>query len=1031
MSFSAWVPGHRRSILFLLALLVVGGGMSAFRLPVALFPHVDYPRIQVMLEAGDRPGTQMVTTITRPVEEALHAIPGVRSIRSTTSRGSADVSIDFSWGRDMVVALLQVESAVNQKLSSLPSGTSFSARRMDATVYPVAAYSLTSSRHTLIELRELAQYQLSPLLSAIEGVAKVGVMGGEQAEYRVSADPARLQAYGLTLDDVIKAVSAANVLQAVGRLQDQYKLFLILSDTRFHDLQQIRHIVLRSGENGLVRLEDIATVQQASVPNWTTIIADGKNAVLLPVFQQPGGNTVDIVAQVKNKLKQFHDRLPAGIEIKPWYDQSQLVVETARSVRDAVLLGAGLAALVLFLFLRSAKTTLIAILVVPAVLATTILLLYVLNMSFNIMTLGGMASAVGLIIDDAIVMIENITRRLRGGAGSHRDLIREAAKEFTHPLSGSSCSTVIIFLPLAFLTGLTGAFFKALSLTMASALAVSFLVAWLAIPLLSEHLLGAKDTEPEESGRISHIFRQRYESIVNTSLVHPWLLLIGVLLLVGCGFFAFSRIGSGFLPKMDEGGFVLDYRAPPGTSLAETDRLLQQVDAILKTIPEIKTYSRRTGTQLGGGITETNEGDYFIDLKSPPRPPVWSIMDAVRSKVEREVPGLDIETAQLIEDLIGDLTAVPQPIEVKLFGDQTQQLMDTAHKVAGAIGKVKGIVGVRSGVVIAGDSLEIKVDPVKGALEGIDPEEVTAQLKAYFSGVVTTKVQQGIKLIGIRVWVPEGLRMREDQLSGLLLSAPDGHHFPLKRIATVETVTGRPQITREDLKIMVPVTARISGRSMGSVARDVEKVMQKQGFLPQGIYYEMGGLFKQQRIAFQGLMMVFVAAVSLVFLLLLFLYERFLIALSIILMPLLSIAAVFIGLWVTGIELNIMAMMGMTMIIGIVTEVAIFYFSEYRMLFNQDGNHGEAVIQAGLNRMRAIAMTTIAAILALLPVALSLGQGSEMLRPLAVAIISGLMIQMPLVLVLMPVLFDRLSGRHGNDAATWPLESHHSRRLGT
>ncbi|MEJ2723864.1 MAG: efflux RND transporter permease subunit [Deltaproteobacteria bacterium] len=1021
MSFSSWVPGHRRSILFFLALLVLGGALSAFRLPVALFPRVDYPRIQVMLEAGDRPANQMVTIITRPVEEALHAIPGVRSIRSTTSRGSAEISIDFSWGHDMVVALLQVESAVNQQLSSLPSGTSFSARRMDATVYPIAAYSMTSSLHSLIELRDIAQYQLSPLLSAIDGVAKIGVMGGEQAEYRVSADPARLQAYELTLEDVIKAVSAANVLKAVGRLQDHYKFFLLLSDTRFRDLQQIRDTVLRSGKNGLVRLEDIATVEQASVPNWTTIMANGQNAVLLPIYQQPAGNTVDIVAQVQNKLKQFHDQLPKGVQVKPWYDQSSLVVETARSVRDALLMGTGLAALLLLLFLRNAKITLIAILVVPSVLATTILLLHVLNMTFNIMTLGGMAAAVGLIIDDAIVMIENITRPLHGGSGSRHDLIREAAREFTHPLSGSSCSTIIIFLPLTFLSGVTGAFFKALSLTMASALAVSFIVAWLAIPLLSEHLFVSKDTEPEKAGRISRIFRQGYEGLMKKSLAHPWLLAVAVLILVTGGFISYRRVGSGFLPKMDEGGFVLDYRAPPGTSLAETDRLLAQVDSILKKIPEIKTYSRRTGTQLGGGITETNQGDYFIDLKSPPRPSVWSIMDTVRRQVEECVPGLSIETAQLIEDLIGDLTAVPQPIEVKLFGEGTSQLMNTAHKVAHAIGDVKGIVGVRSGVVIAGDSFEIKVDPAKGALEGIDPENVTSQLEAFFSGVVTTKVQKGIKLLGIRVWVPEGLRMREDQLRGMWLTAPDGHHFPLKRIATVEAVTGQPQIIRDNLKSMVPVTARISGRSMGSVAQDVEKVLRQKGLLPQGIYYEMGGLYKEQRIAFRGLMMVFVAAVSLVFVLLLYLYEQFLIAISIILMPLLSIPAVFIGLWITGVQLNIMAMMGMTMIVGIVTEVAVFYFSEYRLLLSGGGGHTEVVIQAGLNRMRPIAMTTIAAILALLPVALSLGQGAAMLKPLAIAIISGLAVQMPLVLILMPVLFHRLSGRRGEHAG----EQHH------
>lgn len=1009
MSFSDWAAGHRRSILFLLALSVLGGLGSAVKLPVALFPRVDFPRIEVMLEAGDRPADQMVIAVTRPMEEALHAIPGVRSIRSTTSRGSADISIDFAWGHDMVLALLQVESTVSRQLPSLPAGISFSARRMDATVYPVAAYSLTSDTHSLVELRNLARFQLSPLLVAIDGVARVAVMGGQEAEYRVSTDPALLQAYGLTVEDVIKAVSAANVLKAVGRLQDRYKLFLLLSDTRFQDLQQIRATVLRTGENGLVRLEDIATVENAGVPNWQTIMADGRNAVLTPIYQQPGGNTVAIVAQIKKKLKGLEDQVPAGVKIRNWYDQSRLVTETAASVRDAVLIGAGLAALVLLLFLRSLKITLIAVLTVPAVLATSVLVLYLLGMSFNIMTLGGMAAAVGLIIDDAIVMLENIIRRLRGGQGSHRELIRKAALEFVHPLSGSSGSTIIIFLPLAFLTGVTGAFFKALSLTMASALLVSYLVAWLAIPLLCEHLLSAKDAQREDEGRITRTVQRGYRRLLAALLNRPWLPAVAVLPLLTCGYFAYNRVGSGFIPKMDEGGFVLDYRAPPGTSLDETDRLLDQVDVILKKVPEVATYSRRTGTQLGGGITEANQGDYFVDLNPPPRRSVWAIMDAVRMQIDRQVPGLEVETAQLIEDLIGDLTAVPQPIEIKLFGDSTPQLMETAPKVADAVAKVKGIVSVRSGIVIAGDAFEIKVEASKAALEGIDPEAVTQQLNAYLTGIVTTKVQKGIQLIGIRVWVPENLRSRTDQIAGLILTASDGHRFPLHRIATMKTVTGQPQITRDNLKRMVAVTARITGRSMGSAAHDVERVLSRNGLLPKGLQYEMGGLYKQQQIAFRGLITVFAAAVSLVFLLLLFLYERFLVVFTIIIMPLLAMTAVFIGLWVTGVELNITAMMGMTMIVGIVTEVAIFYFSEYRLLSAKGSDDTDLLIQAGINRMRPIAMTTFAAILALLPVALGVGQGSAMLQPLAIAIISGLVVQMPLVLVIMPAIFHLLS----------------------
>lgn len=1013
MNMAAWAASHRRSILFLLALLALGGAVSALKLPVALFPHVNFPRVVVQLDAGDRPASQMVIAVTRPVEQAVRAVPGVRDIRSTTSRGSAELSINFAWGSNMALALQQVESAVNQTLSALPAGVSFSARRMDPTVFPVAAYSLTSDRLSQVQLRDIATYQLVPLLSSVNGVARVGVLGGAQAEYRVDVEPARLQAYGLTLDDVVKALSASNVLQAVGRLEDHYKLFLLLSDTRLKTLDAIRHTVLRSGANGLVELGDIASVHEATVPQWLRVTANGRDAVSVQVYQQPGGNTVQIVHDIKARLAAYRGKLPATLSISNWYDQSQLIVESASSVRDAIIVGVMLAAVVLLVFLRSVKITLVAILVVPAVLAATVLLLYVLHMSFNIMTLGGMAAAVGLIIDDAIVMIENIVRRLRKGSGTQHERIRFAAREFVQPLTGSSASTIIIFAPLAFLSGVTGAFFQALSLTMASALIISYLVAWLAIPLLADHMLGQRDAEREDEGPLTRRLQGHYMRLLGAMVRRPVWVLAVIVPLLGAGYLAYRQVGSGFMPGMDEGGFILDYQAAPGTSLTETDRLLRQVEAILRSTPEVATYSRRTGAQLGGGITEANEGDFFVRLKPQPRRPIEAVMDDIRQRITQQVPGLDIDMAQLMEDLIGDLTAVPQPIEIKLYGDNAQQLLATAPKVAQAIGGIKGVVDVRDGIVLAGDALTVRVDRQKAALEGVDPDAVTQQIQAYFSGVVTTEVQQGSKLVGIRVWVPRRLRDTTEQLRGLWLRAPDGHRFPLGRIATVTRVTGQPQITRENLKRMVAVSARISGRDLGSTLREVKQVLGRPGLLPATMYYALGGLYKQQQIAFKGLIGVMIAAVLLVFLLLLFLYERFRIALAVMASPLLALPAVFIGLWLTGTELNITAMMGMTMVVGIVTEVAIFYFSEYQLLLGEGMAPREALGRAGSNRMRPIAMTTLAAILALLPLALGIGQGSAMQQPLAIAIIAGLLVQMPLVLLVMPVLFARLNGLSG------------------
>ncbi|HET7313465.1 efflux RND transporter permease subunit [Salinisphaera sp.] len=1022
MSFAAWVQNHRRSILFLLALLVVGGMVGYTQLPVALFPQVQFPRVRVSVDAGARPAHEMMLQVTRVVERAVRTVPGVRTLRSTTSRGSTDISINFDWGRDMVNALLQVESAVSQVLPELPPGTRFSAKRMYPADYSgVIDYSLTSHKLSQVELRDLAEYRLVPYLSSVTGVAKVTVQGGEQAEYQVTVKPARLDALGLSINDVANALSAANVLTAVGRVQDHYKLYLAVSDTRFQSLDEIRHTVLKSGGDGEVQLEDVAAVELATAPEYQRITADGKPAVLLYVYQQPGASVIKLSQDLKARLQQFQPRMPPGVALHQWRNLAGLVKASRSSVVDAIFIGIVLAALVLLVFLRSVKITLVAVIAVPAVLFATMLLLYAFGMTLNMMTLGGMAAAVGLIIDDVIVMVEQVVRRVQETGEHGIERVLAAAREFTQPQVGSSTSTLIIFLPLAFLSGVTGAFFKALSLTMAVSLFISFLVAWLVVPLLADFMLGHKDIRREQAGRFGRRVNRGYSKLMIRLLRRPAWLLLGLVPMLGAAYIAFHQVGTGFLPPLDEGAFILDYRTAPGTSLAETDRLLQQVAAILKQNPYVQTWSRRTGAQLSGNIAEPNAGDFFVRLGSP-RPATETVMAQVRQKVNARVPGLDIELAQPIEDEIGDLTSVPEPIDIRLFGNDVGQLRAVAKKVAEAISGVAGVVGVRSGVVIAGDSLAVHVNRVKAAVEGLSPQAVTQQLQAYIGGTVTTQVRKGVKFVGVRVWGPKKLRNRIAAVEHLLLRAPDGHLVPLGRIAEVKIISGQPELTRYNLKSDVAVTGRISGRSLGATIADVKQILDKPGVIPDKVYYQLGGTYKTQQKAFRGLIKVFIAAVALVFFLLLFLYERFRVALAILVQPLLAASAVFIGLWLTGVELNITAMMGMTMVIGIVTEIAIFYFSELRLLDHRLPLAWN-LIRAGRNRMRPIVMSALAFALALLPLALGLGQGSAMQQPLAIAIITGLLVQIPLVLLFLPVLYQVLADGKHFDASNHALQN--------
>jgi CzcA family heavy metal efflux pump len=1008
MWLAHWASRHRHSILFLLLVAAMAGVFGGVNLPVALFPNVAFPRVRVTLDAGDRPAEAMVAEVTRPVEQAVRSVPGVRDVRSATSRGSAELSVTFDWGLDMDRAELQVESALARILPDLPQGTSFAARKMNPTVFPVAAYSLTSDTLDQMTLRDIAQYRLVPLLSAVQGVASVGVQGGAVREFRVSVDPSLLVSYGLAMDDLVAALAQTNVLKVVGRLEDRHKLLLALTNSRLRTADQIGQTIIRSNPNGTVRLSDVATIGEAPQPTYSIVMADGRRAVIVQVYQQPDGNTVEIVKDVAAALSAYKAKLPAGLRIHQWYDQSELILASAGSVRDAILIGIVLSALVLLAFLRSVKLTAIVLVFVPAVLAITVLVLFAAGMSFNIMTLGGLAAAIGLVIDDAIVMLEQIVRRLKRDTDQH-DTIRDAVTEFLAPLAGSSAATIVIFLPLAFLSGVTGAFFKALSLTMASALVISFVAAWFVIPLVAERLVGLRDAEREK--HVPPYYRRAldgYRHAFSRAREQPIWVGGAVVVLLALSVVAYFQLGTGFMPVMDEGGFILDYVAQPGTSLTDTNSMLLEVENIIRSTPDVDTYSRRTGDQLGGGLTEANMGDYFIRLKRGSRRPIDEVMQEIRNRVQQKVPGLNIETAQLMEDLIGDLTAVPQPIEIELFGDDETALEKLAGKIANLIARVPGVTEIKNGVIIAGDAVAIEVDQERARLEGLTPVAIAAQLETSLAGTVATGVQKSDRVIGVRVWVPAGILRSVADMGNIPLVAPDGHRVALSRVAAVRILTGQPEITRDNLKTMVAVTARIEGRDLGSTVSDVKSTLDRSGLVSGSAYYELGGLYRQQQIAFRGLVAVIVAAFFLVFALLLFLYERFLFAVAVVLMPLLAMPAVFVGLWLTGTELNIAAMMGMTMVVGIVTEVAIFYVSEYRLLLAQGATPDEALLQAGINRFRPIAMTTLATILTLLPLALGIGQGAAMQQPLAIAIISGLLVQMPLVLVVMPLLAERL-----------------------
>jgi multidrug efflux pump subunit AcrB len=661
-----------------------------------------------------------------------------------------------------------------------------------------------------------------------------------------------------------------------------------------------------------------------------------------------------------------------------------------------------LAAVVLFAFLRNARVMGIAVLVVPATLAITVLVLSVLGFSFNIMTLGGIAAAVGLVIDDVIVIVEHIARR--AGVADVEDgkaAVLPATREFLRPLTGSSLATLVVFLPLSFMSGVTGAFSKALAVTMATALIISYLFAALIVPVLTRRFVDFKRwRDPAQN---DGWLERRHGQALAAVMRRPAILVMAIVPLLLIGAIAYLKVPSGFMPVVDEGGFVMDFYSKPGTSLDETERELQQIEAILHKQPELDTFSRRTGTGLGGDLGEAHHGDYFVRLKANHKRGTEDVMSAVLAEVETHVPGVEVELAQLSEDLIGDLTAVPQPIEIKLYAKDTPTLIRQARKIASAIEKIDGVVEVKNGVVPAGDGIDLKVDEAKAGMEGVSADVVTKAVDAAINGTIATQLPRSNKLVDVRVRMPNATSLSLDDLAQLPIRAADGHLFPLARVATLTPVTGEPEISRDNLQPMVAVTARVDNRGIGAAVADAKRVLDASGALEPGVRYELGGLYQQQQIAFASLARVFVAALIAELLLFLALYESIWLPIVIVATSLLSTTAVFTALWITGVELNITALMGMTMVIGIAAEMSVFYVSEYVVL-SKTMPPEQALVEASRNRLRPITMTTLATILMLLPLALAIGKGAGMQQPLAIAIIAGLIVQYPLVLLATPVL---------------------------
>jgi CzcA family heavy metal efflux pump len=968
----------------------------------ALFPEITFPKIKIIADAGQQPVKKMMITVTRQLENAIKQVPDLKKIRSITSRGSCEISAFMDWNANIDISQQRIESKINEIKNTLPIDIQITVERMNPSILPITGFSLESKTRSPIEMKLLALYTIKPFLSQVEGVSEIRVIGGKTKEYWLILNVQKMNTLGITPEIINTALGQTNFIKSNGYLSDYRLLYLTITDAAVTSKEQLANIVLSNNSRRVVLLKDIADVQIQEAKEYIKINANGNEGILLAVIKQPNANLVALSDKMDAKVNELRKIIPKDVSLQPFYEQADFVKNSIKSVTDSLLIGLVLAIIVAIIFLRSLKASAVILVTIPVILCLAIICLFAYGQTLNIMTLGAIAAAIGLIIDDAIVVVEQIHRTHE----EHPDepstaLVQKAIKYLLPAMVGSSLSTIVIFLPFVLMSGVAGAYFKVMTDTMIITLVCSFFVTWIILPVI--YLLFTRNAGSVNSlSKTTKPHNVKNQRWVGFFIRRPWLSFIIILLLGFSVVYIYPKLQTGFLPEMDEGSIVLDYNSPPGTSLQETDRMLREVEKLLVTVPEVEAYSRRTGTQMGFFITEPNRGDYLIQLKKKRTKTSDEVISDIRKLVEASQPALRIDFGQVIGDMLGDLMTSVQPVEVKIFGNDIPKLQELSKQVADVVTNVAGAADVFNGIVIAGPSINIIPNSPMLAQFGITPANLQYQLQSSLEGNLVGTVYDKEQLSNIRLVYPGNKTLSVADIDKMPIFLPSGKLMPISQLANVKINTGDAEIEREDLQSMGVVTARLDKRDLGSVIKDIQAEVSKKVILPQGYVIVYGGAYADQQQSFKELLMILITASLLVFGVILFLFKDFRIAFIILLIAVLGISGSYMGLYLTNTPLNVGSYTGLIMIVGIIGENAIFTFLQFRESLKQSNDADQSIIYSISTRLRPKLMTALGAIIALMPIALGIGTGAQLHQPLAISVIGGFIVALPLLLIVLP-----------------------------
>lgn len=1017
----------QKPLLFLMAVILLWGVLSYTHMYTSLFPEMTFPKITLIADNGQQPVDRMMATVTKPIESALKRVKGVTVVRSSTSRGSCVVSAYFNWDVDIYATKTLVESRINEIKNFLPPNTTIQVEAMNQSIFPVYGLTLESNTSNLVELRKAGMFIVRPGYSQVDGISNVVVRGGKTKQYVVTPDVAKMTALKITPADITIAVADNNFVESNGQLADYRRLYLTLTDTRIQKFEDLGEIIVKYQNNRVVKLRDIAQISLDEELEFVKINANGHEAIIVDLVKQEGVNLIDFAKNITVKTAEIQKLLPPGMIIKPYYNQAAFVSESIQSVIKSILEGLLLAVFVTFISLRSFKAGIKLVLIIPVIFALSISIIHVVGLTLNVMSLGAIAASIGLIIDDAIVIIEQIYRGHEEAPDKDKYTVVQEAIQFLFPaMIGSSLSTIVIFFPFALMTGVAGSFFKELSLTMGITLACSFLVTWLGIPafhlMIGDYKHKPKQNIPLVTKNGKEGERKGLEWLF-WFFDKPWYTIGFCAILLVSSVWLTGKVETGFLPKLDEGTIVLDYNSPSGTSLEETDALLRKMEKIILEHPDVESYSRRLGIRMAFRTIPANYGDYLIQLKTTRKQTTEEVIDQLRNKIEAKVPVLNIGFGQRIADLLGDLMSTAAPIEVKIFGDNQQRLEQLAEQAGKSLAKVEGVEDIQDGLINAGPSLVFTPNQKKLLENNLTLTDFQEQLSTIIGGVSlgvnsvnvnvspqqsalgglqVGEIQEGEQMIKILMRYNKFLDNNIDDVMKQPLFLKDGTIKPLELFCTYKIIPGEIELKREDLKSNIVLEARLNGKELGTAISEIQQQIKADIQLPQGYSISYGGQYSEQQQSFKELMLILVTSVLLVFMILIFLYKDFRISLLIIFISVLGMSGCLWALFITGTPLNVGSYTGIIMIIGIIAENAIFTVQQFLWELRKSGSAEHAINYAISTRIRPKLMTAISAILALSPLALGIGLGAQMQQPLAIAVIGGFIMAMPMLLFVLP-----------------------------